>query len=58
MSIWITNNIKILYFGRIDVYEWIEVNKKSGMWYIYDYWAFLNYSFKFQPNVSKTCHDI
>ena len=29
MSIWILNNIKMLYFDRIDVSEGIEVNKTS-----------------------------
>ena len=29
MSIWILNNIKMLYFDKIDVSEGIEVNKTS-----------------------------
>ena len=50
----------MLYFGRIDVSEGIDVNKKSASkeCYICHYWYFLNYSFKFQPNPCKRCHDL
>ena len=27
------------------------------MWYL-SYWYFLNYNFKFQPNVASRCHDL
>ena len=49
------NNIKMLYFNRIDVSERIDVNKRNASEEcdIYHYWSFLNYSFKFQPNASK-----
>ena len=49
------NNIKMLYFNRIDVSERIDVNKRNASEEcdIYHYWSFLNYSSKFQPNASK-----
>ena len=50
----------MLYFDRIDVSEEIDVSKtcasKDGD--ICHYWYFLNYSFKFQPNVCNRCHDL
>ena len=50
----------MLYFDKIDVSEEIDVNKTiaSKECNICDYWYFLNYSFKFQPNVSNRCHDL
>ena len=47
------NNVRMLFYDRIDVSEGIYVNKTSASkdcdaCY---YWYFLNYSFKFQPNV-------
>ena len=55
MCIW-----QILYFDRIAVSEGIDVNKTSGSKAsdIFHYWYFLNYSFKFQPNVYNRCHDL
>ena len=50
----------MLYFDRIDVSKGIDVNKTSASkecdncYYCY----FLNYSFKFQPNVCNRCHDL
>ena len=47
-------------FGRIDVYEGIEVNETSA-WKecdIYYYSYILNKGFKFQPNVCSRCHDL
>ena len=43
------NNMKMLYFDRIDVSEEIDVNKTSASkeFDICHYWYFLNYSFKF-----------
>ena len=54
------NNIKMLYFDRIDVSERIDVNKtrKSNKYGICYYWYFLNKEFKFQPYVSNRCHDL
>ena len=50
----------MLYFDRIDVSEGIDVNKTSASKEcdICHYWYFLNYSFKFQPNVCNRCHDL
>ena len=47
-------------FDRIDVSEGIDVDKKSASKEcdICHYWYFLNYSFKFQPNVCNRCHDL
>ena len=52
--------IKVLYYDRIDVSKGISVNKTSASkdCDIYQYWHFLNYSFKFQPNVCNRCHDL
>ena len=43
----------MLYFDRIDVSEGICVNKTNASkeCNICHYWYFINYSFKFQPNV-------
>ena len=50
----------MLHTGRIDISERIDVNKTSASKEhdICHYWYFLNYSFKFQPNVSNRCHDL
>ena len=50
----------MLYFDRIDVSEWTDVNETSASKEcdICHYWYFLNYSFKFQTNVCNTCHDL
>ena len=50
----------MLYFDRIEVSEVIDINKisASNECDIYHYWYFLNYSFKFQPNVCNRCHDV
>ena len=50
----------MLYYDRIDVSEGIDVNKTSASKEcdICHYWYFLNYSFKFQPNVCNRCHDL
>ena len=50
----------MLYFDRIDVSEGINVNKTraSKERDICHYWYFLNFSFKFQPNVCNRCHDL
>ena len=54
------NNIKMLYFDRIDVSEVIDVNKTNASKEcdICHYWYFLNYSFKFQLSVCNICHDL
>ena len=50
----------MLYYDRINVSEGIGVNKTSTSKEcdICHYWYFLNYSFKFQPNVCNRCHDL
>ena len=50
----------MIYFDRIDVSEGINVNKTSASKEcdVCHYWYFLNYSFKFQPNVCNRCHDL
>ena len=47
------NNIKMLYFDRIDVCEGVDVKKsKSNECDLYHYWSFLSNRFKFQPNLN------
>ena len=49
----------MLHFDRIDIFEGTDLNKISASKDsdICHYWYFLNYSFKFQPNVYNRCHD-
>ena len=44
----------------IDVSEGKDVNKTSAskQYDVCQYWYFLNYSFKFQPNLCNNCHDL
>ena len=53
------NNIKELYFDRIDSPEGIGVNETSASKKcdICRHWYFLYYSFKFQQNACNRCHD-
>ena len=50
----------MVYYDRIDVSEGIDVNKTSASKEcdVCHYCYFLNYSFKFQPNVCNRCHDL
>ena len=50
----------MLYFDRVDVSEGTDVNKTSASkdCVICHYWYFLNYGFKFQPDVWNRCHDL
>ena len=52
--------LSILYVYRIDVSEGTDVDKTSALkeYDIFHYWYFLNYSFKFQPNVCNRSHDL
>ena len=52
--------MKMLYYDSIDVSEGIDVDKTSASKEcdICHHWYFLNYSFKFQPNVCNRCHDL
>ena len=47
----------MLYLDRIDISEGFYVNKTnaSKKCDICHYWHFINYSFKFQPNVCNRC---
>ena len=54
-------DIRMLYFfDSSDFSEEIDVSKTSASkeCNICHYWYFLNYSFKFQPNVCNRCHDL
>ena len=50
----------MLYYERINISEGVDVNKTSASkeCNICHYWYFLNFSFKFQPNVYNRCHDL
>ena len=50
----------MLYCDRIDVSDAIDVKKTSPSKEcdVCHCWYFLNYSFKFQPNVCKRYHDL
>ena len=50
----------MIYYYRINVSEGIDVNKISASKEcdVCHYWYFLNYSFKFQPNVCNRYHDL
>ena len=50
----------MLCYDEIDVSEGIDVNKTNASeeCNICHYLYFLNYSFKFQPNVCNRCHDL
>ena len=50
----------MLCYDKIDFSEGIDVNKTSALKEsnVCIYWYFLNYSFKFQPNVCNRCHDL
>ena len=50
----------MIYYNRIDISERTDINKTSASKEcdVCHYWYFLNYSFKFQPNVCNRCHDL
>ena len=52
--------INVIYHDRIDVFEWIDVNKTriSKECDICHYWYFLDKGFKFQSDVCNWCHDV
>ena len=52
--------LQMLYYDRIDVFERNDVNKTSASKEcdVCHYWDFLNYSFKFQPNVCNRWHGL
>ena len=47
----------MIYFDRIDVSEGTDINKTSASKQcdVCHYWYFLNFNFKFQPNVCNRC---
>ena len=47
-------------YDKIDVSEGIDVNKTSASkkCNVCHYWYFLNFSFKFQPNVCNRCYGL
>ena len=49
-----------MYFDRTDIPKGTNVNKTSASkeYYVCHYWYFLNYIFKFQPNVCNRSHDL
>ena len=53
-------NIKMLYYDKINFSERIDANKTSASkgCNVCHYCNFLNYSFKFQPNVCSRCFDL
>ena len=50
----------MIYYDRIDVSEGIDFTRTSASkeYDVCQYWHFLNYSFKFQPNFCNRCHDL
>ena len=50
----------MIYYDSINVSEGIDVNKTSASKEcdVCHYWYFLNFSFKFQPNVCNRCHGL
>ena len=53
-------NIKMIYYDRIDVSEGIDLYKTSASkeFDVCHYWYFLNDSFKFQTKVCNRCYDL
>ena len=49
-----------MYFDRIDIPKGTNVNKTSASkkYYVCHYWYFLNYIFKFQPNLCNRSHGL
>ena len=47
----------MLYYHRIDIFDGINVNKRSKAreCNICDYWYFINKGFKLPPNACKGC---
>ena len=52
--------LQVLHFDKIDVSKGTDVSKTSASKEcdVCHYWYFLNYSFKFQPNVCNRRHDL
>ena len=54
------NNIKMLYYEKIDVSEGTDINETSASKECdtCHYWYFLNKGFKFQPYLCNKCDDL
>ena len=54
------NNMKVLYYDRIDVSKGIDINKTSASkeFHICHYCYFLNKGFNFQQYICNRCHDL
>ena len=52
--------MKMLYYDRINISDGIDLSKTSTSkgCDVCHYWYFLDYSFKFQPNVWNRCHNL
>ena len=50
----------MLEYDRIDISEWVDVNKTSlsKKCDIYRYWYFENIDFKYEPYLYNGCHDL
>ena len=50
----------MFYYDKIDVSEQIGIDKTGALkeCAVCHYWCFLNYSFKFRPNVCNRCHGL
>ena len=48
----------MMYYDRIDATQRLMLIKQVHQKSVCRYWYFLNYSFKFQPNVCNRCHDL
>ena len=50
----------MIHYDRIYISEGTDVNKTSASREsdVCHYWYFLDYNFKFQPNVCNNCHDL
>ena len=60
MSLYIMNNMQMLYFDRIDASKGIDFNKASASWEcnIWHYWYFLNKGFSLQRSVCTRYLDL
>ena len=50
----------MLEYDRIDISEWVDVNKTSlsKKCDIYHYWYFENIDFNYEPYLCNGCHDL
>ena len=57
MFVWV---IKILQYDRIDVSEWIDINKSNASkeYKICHYWYFKDIGIKYEPYLCNICHGL